>query len=145
MKTPPNEVMVKRYRAGLGRLAGRMILLLTTTGRKSGRQHTVAVQYEKIDGKVYIGAGYGQKCDWYRNILANPKVAVEIGTQKSQATAEVMQGEERIADFMEYRLKRHPLMIGAILKADGISFRPKREELLAYSKRIAVVILTLEQ
>ncbi|MPM52400.1 hypothetical protein SDC9_99159 [bioreactor metagenome] len=46
MKTPPNALMVQRYRAGLGLLAGRMILLLTTTGRKSGNLHTVAVQYE---------------------------------------------------------------------------------------------------
>jgi deazaflavin-dependent oxidoreductase (nitroreductase family) len=144
MKTPPNELMVNRYRAGLGKIAGRMILLLTTTGRKSGKLHTVAVQYEKLDGKVYIGAGSGQKCDWYRNILANPRVMIEIGDQKSNGTAEVLAGDGQVADFMAYRLKKHPLMIGMILKSDGCSFRPSREQLLVYSRRIAVVMVTLD-
>jgi deazaflavin-dependent oxidoreductase (nitroreductase family) len=142
MKTPPNEVMVRRYRAGLGKIAGRMILLLTTIGRKSGKPHTVAVQYEKMGNKYYIGAATGQKSDWYRNILTTPEVDVEIGSKKMRGTAEPMVGEENIADFMVYRLKKHPLMIGLILKMDGCSFRPTRRELLEYSRRITVVTIT---
>lgn len=142
MKTPPNEVMVRRYRAGLGNIAGRMILLLTTIGRKSGNPHTVAVQYEKIDDKYYIGAANGVKSDWYRNILVHPEVDLEVGNLKIHGVAEPMVGEEKITDFMAYRLKRHPLMIGLILKMDGCSFRPGREELLEYSRKITVVTIT---
>ena len=142
MKTPPNEVMVRRYRAGLGKVAGRMILLLTTTGRKSGSPHTVAVQYEKIDGKYVIGAANGVNSDWYRNILAHPEVDLVVGDLKIHGIADTMVGEDKIADFMTYRLKRHPLMIGLILKMDGCSFRPGREELLDYCKKIAVVTIT---
>ena len=142
MKMPPNEVMVRRYRAGLGKVAGRMILLLTTIGRKSGNSHTVAVQYEKIDGKYFIGAANGVKSDWYQNILAHPEVDLEVGNLKIRGVAEAMVGEDKIADFLAYRLKRHPLMIGLILKRDGCSFHPDREELLEYCRKINVVTIT---
>jgi deazaflavin-dependent oxidoreductase (nitroreductase family) len=142
MKTPPNEVMVRRYRAGLGKFAGRMVLLLTTTGRKTGNLHTVAAQYEKIGGKYYIGAGRGQKCDWYRNILANPDVEIEIGATHLHGKAAPILDVEALTDFLVYRLKKHPLMVGMILKSDGCAFRPSRGELLEYCKGIAAVIIT---
>jgi deazaflavin-dependent oxidoreductase (nitroreductase family) len=142
MKTPPNAIMVKRYRAGMGKVVGRMMLLLTTTGRKSGNPHTVCVQYEMMDGKYYIGAGFGEKCDWYKNLKVNPRVTIEVGSRKFNGTAEVLAGEEKIADFMTYRLKKSPLMVGLILKMDGCSFRPDRAELLEYSRRIGVAVVT---
>lgn len=141
MKIPPNEVMVRRYRAGLGRIAGQMMLLLTTTGRKSGNLHTVAVQYELIEGKYFIGAGFGEKCDWYRNLQVTPRVTIEVGRRTLTGTTEVLSGEEKIADYLTYRLKKHPLMVGMILKMDGCSFRPARTELLEYAKRIGVVVI----
>jgi len=142
MKMPPNDVMVRRYHAGLGRVAGRMILLLTTIGRKSGNPHTVAVQYEKIDDKYFIGAANGQKSDWYRNILVHSEVELEIGSQKMRGGAEPLLGEEKILDFMSYRLNKHPLMIGMILKMDGCSFKPNQDELRDYCRRITVVMIT---
>jgi len=142
MKTPPNEIMVRRYRAGLGRIAGRMMLLLTTTGRKTGNPHTVCVQYEIMDGKYYIGAGFGEKCDWYRNLQVTPRVVIEVGKRTFLGTAEVLAGEEKVADFLTYRLKKHPLMVGLIMKMDGCSFRPTRSELLEYARRIGVAVIT---
>jgi deazaflavin-dependent oxidoreductase (nitroreductase family) len=142
MKTPPNVLMVKRYRAGLGKLAGRMVLLLTTTGRKTGKLHTVAVQYEKIADIYYIGAGSGQQCDWYRNTLADSRVTLEIGSTRFTACAEAVIGEEKIADFLAYRLKKHPLMVGLILKMDGLGFRPNHDQLLEYAKSIALIVVT---
>lgn len=139
LKNPPNESGVRRYRAGLGKVAGRMILLLTTTGRKTEKMHTVAVQYEKIGDQYFIGAGSGQKYDWYRNILVNPRVVVEIGSRRVNRKAEVVTGEEKIANFLAYRFKKHLLMVGMILKMDGGNFRLRCDELLEYARRIAVV------
>jgi deazaflavin-dependent oxidoreductase (nitroreductase family) len=140
MKAPANDLMVKRYRTTImGKTAWRMILLLTTTGRKTGNPHTVVVQYEKIDDKYYIGASRGKKCDWYRNILANPNVIIEIGDKKRYGIAEAITGEDQIADFLEYRLHKHPLMVGLILRADGCSFHPDRAQLLEYARGIGLV------
>lgn len=47
----------------------------------------------------------------------------------------------RIADFLELRLKRHPKMIGEILKADGLNAKPSRAELEAYAGKLAMVII----
>jgi hypothetical protein len=69
-------------------------------------------------------------------------VAIEVGSRKFKGTAEVLTGEEQIADFMVYRLKKSPLMVGMILKMDGCSFRPSRAELVEYSKRIGVAVVT---
>ncbi len=61
------------YAIGLGRLIGGIILLLTTTGRKSGLKRVTPLQYEKIGGDYYVGAARGVKADWVRNILAFPQ------------------------------------------------------------------------
>ena len=142
MKLPPNELMVRRYRAGLGRMAGRMILLLTTQGRKTGKTHTVAVQYERMDGNYWVAAAGGQKSDWFRNIQANPKIEIEIGSKKITCNAEPVLDVEAITRFLEYRLKRHPLMISVILKMDGVSFHPSHQELLEYARGLAMVKIT---
>lgn len=142
MKTPPNALMVQRYRAGLGFFTHRMMLLLTTTGRKSGKPHTVAVQYERIDGKYYVGAAGGLQSDWLKNIQANSAVTLEIGRKSIQAKAEVILEPEEITRLLELRLKKHPLLVGMILKMDGVGFHPEHEQLMAYSKRLAFAAIT---
>jgi hypothetical protein len=59
------------YAIGLGPLVGRIILLLTTTGRKSGLKRVTPLQYEMIGDDCYIGAARGVKADWVRNIQVN--------------------------------------------------------------------------
>lgn len=49
------------YKLGLGRLIGKVVLLLTTTGRKTGLARVTPVQYELIDGVYHIGAVFGVK------------------------------------------------------------------------------------
>lgn len=142
MIRPPNQLMIKLYHKGLGRLVGGMILLLSTTGRKSGKTHTVALQYEKVGEKFYLGAGGGPKSDWFRNIQMHPNVTLFVHTTEINGIAEAVTDPDRIAEFLALRLKKHPLMIGMILKSDGLSFRPSKEALLEYSNRLAMVIIT---
>jgi hypothetical protein len=51
------------YAVGLGPWIGNLILLLTTTGRKSGRRRVTPLQYKEIDGRIYLAAVRGQKAD----------------------------------------------------------------------------------
>ena len=73
-------------------------LLLTTTGRKSGERFIFPLFYGK-DGDGYIvvasKGGAPQHPGWYRNLLANPEVEVQVGTAKLQARARTAEGEER--------------------------------------------------
>jgi deazaflavin-dependent oxidoreductase (nitroreductase family) len=130
------------YAIGLGPLVGRIILLLTTTGRKSGLKRVTPLQYEMIGDDCYIGAARGVKADWVRNIQVNPQVEVRLGAKHFQGTAEVVTDPCRFADFMEVRLERHPRMIGFIMeKAHGLPNHPSREQLEELAKDEAFVIV----
>jgi len=73
-------------------------LLLTTTGRKSGEQFIFPLFYGKTGNSYIVVASKGgapQHPGWYRNILANPEVEVQVGTAKMKARARTAAGDER--------------------------------------------------
>jgi deazaflavin-dependent oxidoreductase (nitroreductase family) len=130
------------YAIGLGPLVGRIILLLTTTGRRSGKKRVTPLQYEMIGNDCYIGAARGVKADWVRNIQINPQVEVRVGAKHFHGTAEVVTDPAKFADFMEVRFERHPRMIGFIMeKAHGLPRHPSREQLEGLAKEEAFVII----
>ena len=130
------------YAIGLGPLIGKLILLLTTTGRKSGLKRVTPLQYEKIDGDYYLGAARGLKADWVRNIQSDPHVEIRVGVKRFKGQAEVVTDPSRFADFLEVRLQRNPRMIGLIMeKAHGLPRRPSREQLEGLAREEAVVIV----
>jgi len=130
------------YAMGLGPLIGRLILLLTTTGRKSGLTRVTPLQYEEIDGTIYVGSARGLKSDWVRNIQANPTVEVRVKSECFQGTAHIVTDPARIADFLEVRLQRHPWMITAILRSNGVPTPPAHTDLEHYAVRSTLVIIT---
>ncbi|MEW6404011.1 MAG: nitroreductase/quinone reductase family protein [Chloroflexota bacterium] len=130
------------YAIGLGPLIGRIILLLTTTGRKSGVKRVTPLQYEEIDGLYYLGAARGTKADWVQNIQACPHVALRVGKRKLDATAEVVTNPCRIADFLEVRLKRHPHMIGLMMeRVHHLPKHPSRSQLEELARNEALVVV----
>lgn len=134
------------YAIGLGSVIGGFILLLTTTGRKSGMKRVTPLQYEKIGQDYYLGAARGLNADWVRNIQANPHVELRVGAKHVQGTAEIVTDPSRFADFIEVRLERHPRMIGFIMeKAHGLPKRPSRAQLEEMAKEEAFVIVRPNQ
>lgn len=77
-----NRFMLLMWRLDLGRFIniwpewGGQIMVITHTGRKTGRRRRTPVNYAIIDGDIYCLAGFGQLADWYRNLKANPAVEV---------------------------------------------------------------------
>jgi deazaflavin-dependent oxidoreductase (nitroreductase family) len=97
-----NRRMIEEFRAGRiepGRpLDGRPMLLLTTTGAKTGRRHTTPLMYVLDGGRLLViasNAGAPRHPDWYRNLSADPGVTVEVGAETYEATAAELEGEER--------------------------------------------------
>ncbi|HTK46273.1 MAG TPA: nitroreductase/quinone reductase family protein [Patescibacteria group bacterium] len=97
------EALIADLRANNGRpssgpLAGQPLLLLWSTGAKSGKQRRSILTYSR-DGQDYVVAGSKSGAPthpaWYYNVQANPEVTVEIGTEKFAATATVEEGAER--------------------------------------------------
>ncbi len=140
-RPPPLHVMRFLYRSGLAPLLGRFILLLTTTGRKSGLPRVTPLQYEEVDGAIYVASARGTRADWFRNILADPCVKVRIKSREFEGLAEPVTDPCRIADFLELRLVRHPQMVGAILRSVGLPASPTRGELEEYASQLAMVII----
>jgi len=131
------------YAIGLGPLIGRIILLLTTVGRKTGLKRVTPLQYEEIDGRYYLGSARGLQADWVRNIQCNPQVDVRVKSLHFQGQAEVVTEAARIADFIEVRLQRHPVMIGTIMqKAHGLPRIPSRTQLEKLAEKETLVIIT---
>jgi deazaflavin-dependent oxidoreductase (nitroreductase family) len=141
LRPPDARFFQALYRLGLGPLVGRLILLLTTTGRKSGLPRLTALQYEEVDGEFYLGSSRGAKADWYRNIQANPRVQVQVKGRRLEGSAEPVSDPVRVADFIALRLQRHPRLIGMILKSEGLPEKPSRAELEEYARSITLVIV----
>ena len=120
---------------------GRLVLLLTTTGRKSGQPRVTALQYEEIDGAIYLGSSRGIHADWVRNIHADQRVKIRVKDRRFDGLAEVVTDCDRIADFMQVRLESHPRMIGMIMKSEGLPEKPNRDELVDSSRKLAMVIV----
>ena len=137
IKRPPQIA----YKLGLGPLIGRVVLLLTTTGRKSGLARVTPLQYEDVDGDFYIGSARGDQADWFQNILADPSVEVQIKERRFETLAEPVTDIERIADFLELRIQRRPRMIPGIMRFEGLPKNHTRADLEGFAAGKALVIL----
>jgi deazaflavin-dependent oxidoreductase (nitroreductase family) len=72
------------------RLADKEFAYLTTTGRHTGKEHTVEIWFALRDGRVYMLSGGGDRADWVRNLRKTPRVRLRIGTQAANAKARVL-------------------------------------------------------
>lgn len=91
-RTFNQRVMIPALRSPLGRFLHSPLLgytaVLNTTGRRSGKPRAFPVCYALRDGHIYVVSGYGPRSDWYRNLLANPRVVVELPGRTVEGVAE---------------------------------------------------------
>ena len=95
-----NAKVIEEFRANAGTVAdfGGPLLLLHTTGAKSGREHVTPVMYRTVDGGYVVCASFaGQPRNpaWYHNLVANPDVQAEIGSRTLRLRARVTDDAER--------------------------------------------------
>ena len=98
-----NSNLIDQIRAGGGHLsdgpfARRQVLILTTTGAKSGEKRETPLVYTRDGNDIVIVASMGgapQNPAWYHNIVANPRVTIEVDGNSVQADAHIADGAER--------------------------------------------------
>lgn len=97
-----NSKIIAEFRANEGKVGGQFegatLLLLHTVGAKSGQPRVNPVAYQDLGDGVAVfasKAGAPTNPDWYYNLLANPQVTAEIGTQTRPFVARVAEGPER--------------------------------------------------
>ncbi|WP_190122933.1 nitroreductase/quinone reductase family protein [Streptomyces inusitatus] len=102
-----NQSVIEEFRANAGQVGGPFegarLLLLTTTGARTGAPHTTPVGYLPDGGErvlvIASAGGSPRNPAWYHNLVANPRVTVESGVFTYQAEALVLRGEERDRAF----------------------------------------------
>ena len=101
-----NQAIIDEFRANSGKVGGHFegstLLILHTIGAKSGKERLNPVMYLQDGERLAIiasKAGAATNPDWYHNLLANPVVSVEVGTEQFQAHAEVAAEPERTRLF----------------------------------------------
>jgi deazaflavin-dependent oxidoreductase (nitroreductase family) len=117
-----NDQIIEEFRAHEGKVGGMFasmeLLLLTTTGAKSGQPRTLPLAYTR-DGDDYVivasKGGADTNPDWYLNLLAHPEVQVEAGSDKLDLIATPAKGDDKerlyaqhaavYPMFLEYRQK----------------------------------------
>ncbi|WP_116244289.1 nitroreductase/quinone reductase family protein [Nocardiopsis sp. FIRDI 009] len=103
-----NVPVVEEFRASGGRVGGMFeggdLLLLTTVGARSGREHTTPLGYVRVGDRLLVVASAGgsdRNPAWYHNLIAHPMVRVELGTEEFGAVAVPLEGDERDRMFTE--------------------------------------------
>jgi deazaflavin-dependent oxidoreductase (nitroreductase family) len=109
-----NEAVAEEFRANGGKVSGdwegRRILILTTIGAKSGREHMTPLGFSWDGERIVVSAAAGgapKHPAWYHNLVANPIVKVELEDETFEARAVVSSGAER-ERLVEERSKSNP-------------------------------------
>ena len=109
-----NQTIIKEFRANEGKMGGGFggapLLLLHTTGAKTGRERVNPMMYLDLDGNRYVFAsksGADTNPDWYWNLVAHPDVTAEVGTETYEAAAVPVTGGDRDRIYAE-QARRYP-------------------------------------
>ena len=120
-----NERVVETFRGNDGQVGGdfadKNVLLLTTIGARSGQPRLSPLVFTRDGDRYVIAASMGgapKNPAWFHNLVANPKVTVEVGAEKFEATATV------VAD----RAERDRLYDGMIAHAEGFADYQKKTD-----------------
>lgn len=126
------------FRLGLGRIVGRRYMILTTSGRASGRPRHTMTAWHRGERARYVLALYGARSQWFRNALSKPIVTAQTATGARTYRATRVEDDDDLLDAVA-ALRRSPLLWRLHLAANGLHDRA--DELLAAGDRLVVVRL----
>jgi len=126
-----NDDVIEEFRANRGKVSGRFqgrdLLLLHTKGAKTGADRVNPLAYVRDGERLIVIASKGgapTNPDWYHNLVANPTISVEVGTEKFEALAEVTAEPERtrlyaklvtvmpgFADYLKKTTRQIPVIV----------------------------------
>ncbi len=125
----PWRLPIWLYRLHLGWLLGQRFLLLTHRGRKSGLPRQAVIEVIHHDARQrtwYVASGFGEKSDWYRNVMKTPQVQLQIGRRRVAATARRLPSAEAEGILRAYA-REHPRAVRLLGRLLGLpSDDPRR-------------------
>lgn len=124
------------YRLRLGGLIGKHTLLLTTTGRRTGRARVVPLDYQQEGDTLYLIPEQGTHATWYRNLVAQPEVALQVGGRRIAGVATPLADPQEKAHVLKLFVRRSARLAERYY---GIPRGASDEELLQLAPQRAVV------
>jgi deazaflavin-dependent oxidoreductase (nitroreductase family) len=143
------KVPVWFHKMGFGgweRMIGAQWMLITTTGRKSGKSRDVMVDvmdYDKTADTYYIEAAYGSRADWVRNIQSHPIFKAQVGRRKFDARMSALTNE-KAGELVVKFFRAKPAYTRTVMAMVGMKFEGE-EELRALGSKLTLFAIQPEK
>ena len=132
------------YRIGLGFLLGDRFLMLTHIGRKSGLSRRVVlevVQHDIVNDRYYIASGWGEKSNWFQNILNNPNVKFQVKNSKYDGYATRVDKEQTANVLFDYATRNPNAFSMLSNRILGQRLEPTKVDCMLMADHVPVVVL----
>jgi deazaflavin-dependent oxidoreductase (nitroreductase family) len=124
------------YRARLGWVFGRRLVLVHHVGRRTGRRHEVVLEVvDRSGGAVTVASGFGPRADWYRNLLAAPRTTMTLGAHPQPVEARALDAEEGSAVLLAYG-RRHRRAARVVARRMGYEIDGSDADLRELGRRL---------
>ena len=131
------------FRARLGFIFGKRIVMLEHIGRRSGKLRRTPLEVVKRDEDAYtLCSGTGSNADWYRNIRNQPATALWVGSRPYTVDQRFLSDSEAATVFAEYE-RAHPKAAARLLELMGVSHDGTHDGRVTMVKQIPMVELRL--
>lgn len=122
------------WRMGLGPLAGRLFMIMTTTGRRSGQPRRAAIEYHVFGGRKYVFAGWPAS-DWYQNMLRDPRMTIQTCAGAESVTGRRVTDDAELAAAWDFAMRDPVIQMAMAL----LNARLTREDFIAQKDRYHIV------
>jgi deazaflavin-dependent oxidoreductase (nitroreductase family) len=123
------------FRLGLGFLVGRIFMIMTTVGRKSGQPRRTAIEFHEHERRKYVFSAWGTKADWYRNIETNPCITIQTWRGAESVLARRITSQGELAEAFAFAMSNPSMRM--VLKSAG--FSQTLEQFLAQKDRFTFI------
>ncbi len=131
------------FRARLGFLFGKRIVMLEHVGRRSGKLRQTPLEVVRRDGDSYIlCSGTGPNADWHRNIKSSPAAGLWVGSSRYPVEQRLLEGSEAATVFAGYE-QAHPKAAAKLMGMMGVSHDGSHKSRVAMVAKIPMVELRI--
>jgi deazaflavin-dependent oxidoreductase (nitroreductase family) len=130
------------YRAGLGSMLGNRILVLHHIGRLSGKERQAVlevVEHDPADDSFVVASGWRSAAAWYRNVVQNPEVAIQVGRRTIPVTAVKLTQDEGAETFARYAMKHRIAAKYLLPRVLGFSVDGSEDDFRAVGRRLPFI------
>jgi deazaflavin-dependent oxidoreductase (nitroreductase family) len=131
------KMPIPMWRMGLGFLVGKLFMIMTTIGRKSGQPRQTAIEFHEHAGRKYVYSAFGENADWYKNIFADPRVTIQTASGTEHVIARRIVSEKDLTVAFEFvthnpTMKKWVQVLGFHLNLDEFIARKDRFFLITF-------------